>query len=128
MKNLTCVPNYTQIYFLYSTVMSACQGSGLADTWTVSIFRTLMYMQTHFRPTSKTSLQIASNALFSVRNFKTFSAVSTFSVKDIPATPTHFPISSKLYFAHATPLVKDFARMQPIRLKLPIILDSNNKC
>jgi len=29
MKNLTmCVPNYTQIYFPYSTVTSACQGSG----------------------------------------------------------------------------------------------------
>jgi len=33
MKNLTThVPNYTQIYFPYSTVMSACQGSRLACT------------------------------------------------------------------------------------------------
>ena len=31
MKNLTTrVPNYTQIYFPYSAVTSACQGSGLA--------------------------------------------------------------------------------------------------
>jgi len=46
MKNLTThVPNYTQIYFPYSTVMSVCQGSRLACTWTVSIFRTLTYMQ-----------------------------------------------------------------------------------
>ena len=31
MKNLTTlVPNYTQIYFPYSTVTSACQGSRLA--------------------------------------------------------------------------------------------------
>jgi len=42
MKNLTThVTYYTQIYFPYSTAMSACQGSGLACTWTVSIFRTL---------------------------------------------------------------------------------------
>ena len=42
MKNLaTRVPNYTQIYFPYSAVTSACQGSRLACTWTVSIFRTL---------------------------------------------------------------------------------------
>jgi len=41
MKNLTMrVPNYTQNYFSYSTVTSACQGSGLACTRTVSIFRT----------------------------------------------------------------------------------------
>ena len=39
--------DYTQIYFSYSTVMSAFQGSRLACIWTVSIFRT--YMQTHFR-------------------------------------------------------------------------------
>jgi len=37
MKNLTCVPNYTQINFPYSTVMSACQGNRLACTRTVSI-------------------------------------------------------------------------------------------
>ena len=50
MKNLTThVPNYTQIYFPYSTVTSACQGSRLACTWTVSIFRTLTYKQTRFR-------------------------------------------------------------------------------
>ena len=50
MKNLTTrVPNYTQIYFPYSTVMFACQGSRLACTLTVCIFRTLMYMQTRFR-------------------------------------------------------------------------------
>ena len=50
MKNLTThVPNYTQIYFSYITVTYACQGSRLACTWTVSIFRTLTYMQTRFR-------------------------------------------------------------------------------
>jgi len=50
MKNLTTrVPYYMQIYFPYSTVMSACQGSRLACTWTVSIFRMLTYMQTRFR-------------------------------------------------------------------------------
>ena len=50
MKNLTTrVPDYTQIYFPYSAVTSACQGSRLACTLTVSIFRTLMYMQTRFR-------------------------------------------------------------------------------
>jgi len=50
MKNLTTrVPNNTQIYFPYSTVTSACQGSRLACTWTVSIFRKLTYMQTRFR-------------------------------------------------------------------------------
>ena len=42
------VPNYTHIYFPYSTVTSACQGSGLACTRTVSIFRMLTYMQTRF--------------------------------------------------------------------------------
>ena len=42
--------------------------------------------------------------------------------------PDHFPISSKIYFAHATPLVTNFARMQPRRLKLPYILDSDDKC
>ena len=40
----TCVPNYMHIYFPYNTVTSACQGSGLACTQTVSIFRTLTYM------------------------------------------------------------------------------------
>ena len=49
MKNLkTRVPNYMQIYFPYSTVTSACQGSRLASTRTVSIFRMLTYMQTRF--------------------------------------------------------------------------------
>jgi len=47
------VPYYTQIYFPYSTVTSACQGSGLACTRTVSIFRTLTYMQTRFRHQNK---------------------------------------------------------------------------
>ena len=43
MKNLVKhVPNYTQIYFPYSTVTSVCQGSGLACTQTVTIFRTLL--------------------------------------------------------------------------------------
>ena len=41
----TCVPNYMNIYFPYSTVTSACQGSGPACTRTVTIFRTLTYMQ-----------------------------------------------------------------------------------
>jgi len=49
MKSLTTrVPNYTHIFFSYSTVTTACQGSGLACTRTVSIFTTLMYMQTRF--------------------------------------------------------------------------------
>jgi len=53
MKNLTTrVPNYMQIP--YSTVTSACQGSGLVCTRTVSIFRTLMYMQTRFRHQNRT--------------------------------------------------------------------------
>jgi len=53
-KNLTTpVPNYTQIYFPYSAVTSACQGSRLACNRTVSIFRTLTYMQTHFRRQNK---------------------------------------------------------------------------
>jgi len=53
MKNLIPrVPNYTHI-FSYSTVTSACQGSGLACTWTVSIFITLTYMQTRFRHQNK---------------------------------------------------------------------------
>ena len=42
-------PNYAQIYFPYSTVTSACQGSGLACTQTISIFRTLTYMQKLFK-------------------------------------------------------------------------------
>ena len=45
-----------------------------------------------------------------------------------PPTPDHFPISSTLYLAHATPLVTYFARMQPIRLKLPNMLDRDDKC
>jgi len=50
MINLTtCVPNYTYIYFTYSAVTSACQGSGLPWTRTISILRTLTYMQTRFR-------------------------------------------------------------------------------
>ena len=53
-KSYTCVPNYTQINFPYSTVMSACQGSRLASTRTVSIFRMLTYMQTRFRQQNKT--------------------------------------------------------------------------
>ena len=54
MKNLTtCVPNYTQIYFPYSTVTSACQGSGLARNRTVTIFRMLTYMRKLFRHQKK---------------------------------------------------------------------------
>jgi len=54
MKNITTrEPNYKQIYFPYSAVSSACQGSGLAFTRTVSIFRTLTYMQTRFRHQNK---------------------------------------------------------------------------
>jgi len=54
MKNLTTrVPNYTHIYFSYSTVTSACQGSGLACTLAVSIFRMLTYMQTRFHHQNK---------------------------------------------------------------------------
>jgi len=52
-KKTTRVPNYTKIYFHYSTVTSACQGSWLACTRTVSIFRTLMYLQTRFRHQNK---------------------------------------------------------------------------
>jgi len=37
------------IYFPYSTVTSASQGSGLACTRTIAIFRALTYMQKHFR-------------------------------------------------------------------------------
>jgi len=47
------VPNYTQIYFSYSTVTSACQGNRLACTRTVSILRTLTYMQTRFHHQNK---------------------------------------------------------------------------
>ena len=43
----------TQIYFPYSTVTSACQGSGLACTRIVTIFRTLKYMQKRFRHQNK---------------------------------------------------------------------------
>jgi len=53
-KSTTRVPNYTQIYFPYSTLTSACQG--LACTRTVSIFRTLSYMQTRFRHQKQTIL------------------------------------------------------------------------
>jgi len=46
MKNLTTrVPNYTQFYFPYSMVTSACQDSGLACTSIVTNFGTLTYMQ-----------------------------------------------------------------------------------
>jgi len=49
MKILTTrVPNYMQIYFHYSTVTSACHGSGLACTCTVTIFRTLTNTQKRF--------------------------------------------------------------------------------
>jgi len=49
MKNLTMhVPNSMHIFFPYSTVTSACQGSWLACTRTVSIFRRLKYTQTRF--------------------------------------------------------------------------------
>jgi len=48
-----CTFYYTQIYFPYSTVTSACEGSWLACTRTISIFRTLTYMQTRFRQQNK---------------------------------------------------------------------------
>jgi len=49
----TCVPNYMNIYFPYSTVTSACQGSEIAYTRHISIFRTLTYMQVRFRHQNK---------------------------------------------------------------------------
>jgi len=60
MKNLTKrVPKTTrrlevQIFSPYSTVTSACQGSLLTCTRTVSIFKTLKYMQTRFCHKNKT--------------------------------------------------------------------------
>ena len=71
MKNLTtCVPNYTHIYFPYSTVTSACQGSGLACTLTVSIFRMLAYMQTRFRHQNKPFLYRYRNEIITVYQLK----------------------------------------------------------
>ena len=56
MENLTtCVPNYTRIYFPYSTITSGGQGSVLACTRTVTVFRMLTYMQTRFRHQNKPS-------------------------------------------------------------------------
>ena len=49
----TRVPNYKQIYFPNRTVTSTCQGSGPACTQTVSIFRTLTYMEMCFRHQNK---------------------------------------------------------------------------
>jgi len=52
MKNLTTrVPNYTQIYFPYIAVTSACQGRVLACTQTVTIFKT--YIQKRFQHRNK---------------------------------------------------------------------------
>jgi len=54
MKNLTTrVPNYTEIYFPYSTVTSACQWSLLACNHIVTFLRMLTYMQKHFRHQNK---------------------------------------------------------------------------
>ena len=54
MKNHTTrVPHSDLLPLPYSTVTSACQVSGLACTQTVSIFRTLTYMQTRFRHQNK---------------------------------------------------------------------------
>jgi len=62
IKNLTTrVPNNTQIYFPYGTVTSACQGSGLACTRTVSIFRRLTYMQMRYRNEIDTVNQLQLN-------------------------------------------------------------------
>ena len=74
--------------------------------------------------TSKTSNQQRQYALVCVHIFKCFSAIPTSQ----HTTPDHFPISSKLYFAHAAPLVTNFASMQPRRLKMPNIIDSDDKC
>ena len=65
-----CVPNYTHIYFPYSTVTSARQCSGLACTRTVSIFRTLTYMQTRFRHQNKPFLYRYRNEIFTVNQLK----------------------------------------------------------
>ena len=71
MKNLTTrVPNYTQIYFPYSTVTSACQGSGLACTQTVTIFTKLTYMQKRFLHQNKTILQRYQNEINTVIQFQ----------------------------------------------------------
>ena len=67
----------------------------------------------------------SSNFQLSDLVFKILLAVPTFSEKEIPGGGTPNPtILSKLYFAHAIPLVTDFARMQPRRLKLPNILEN----
>ena len=51
MKNLTTrVPNYMQIYFSYSTVTSACQGSGLAYTQTVFFLDTIVHVDAFSSP------------------------------------------------------------------------------
>ena len=71
MKNLTTrVPNYTQIYFSYITVTSVCQGSGLACTQTVSICRTLTYMQTRFSSPKQTILHSYRNEINTVNQLQ----------------------------------------------------------
>ena len=64
------VPNYTQIYFPYSTLTSACQGSGLACTRSFSIFRTLTYMQTRFRQQKQTILHSYRNEINTVNQLQ----------------------------------------------------------
>ena len=65
MENLTTrVPNYTQIYFPYSTVMSACQGSGLACTRAVSIFATKTNHFTEVSEWNKYSESIATQLVY----------------------------------------------------------------
>jgi len=67
MKNLTTrVPNYMQIYFPYSTVTSACQGSRLTCTRTVSIFRMPMYIKMCFRHQKQTILHRYRNEINTV--------------------------------------------------------------
>ena len=65
MKNLT-----SQIYFPYSTVTSAWQGSGLVCTRTVSIFRMLTYMQTRFTPPKPTVLHRYRNEINTVNQLQ----------------------------------------------------------
>ena len=78
---------------------------------------------------SHRSKQRQNAPIYSILNFKIFSTVPTFKKKKFrreDPQPDHFPILSKLYFALATPLVTDFARMQPRWLKLPNILDGTD--
>ena len=119
MKNLTTrVPNYTQIYFPYRAVTSACQGSRLACTWTVSIFRTIAFSSpktkrylNEINTVNQLQLKYSTNIHLLIPRFMKSSCVVTIKLNTLTDVPYQMTVGGAFVYVVKTcerGRVKDF--------------------